>query len=121
MPKQNTSTGQSLVRPNTAICSLSGSSPLTKRTKIFLNELAINSMRLEGSLPRHIMLERVLTWYPASAHKIAEHQINEVLIIAAAGLIDFVAEPVQEIGIEPDGDAGLASRYRDHGSALALA
>ena len=47
--------------------------------------------------------------------------IHHGLVVAAAAGVHLLPEPVQEIGVDPDGDAGLARLIRNLRAALPLA
>lgn len=63
---------------------------------------------------------RVLPWLALSAHEIPQREVNQALIVAAARSVHFVAEPVQNVLIQPDGDTRLPCGHRHHGSTLTL-
>ena len=65
--------------------------------------------------------ERALQRLPPSADEIAQRKINKRLIVASAGAIDFIPEPVQKVIIQPNRYSDLALRNGQYDPAFALA
>lgn len=65
--------------------------------------------------------QRFLERLAAAIHNVSERLIDQALVIAAAGFVYLVTEPVQDLGVEADSDPDLASGERHDGAARASA
>lgn len=57
----------------------------------------------------------------AALYMVPEYPIHHRLVVAATGGIDPVAEPAEDIVVDPNGDPGLTRRGREDRAALAFA
>jgi len=59
--------------------------------------------------------------FVGAADVLAQGFVDQRLVVAAAGFVDLMTEPVENIVIEPDGDPGFPLGNREHRAALAFA
>jgi hypothetical protein len=65
--------------------------------------------------------ERLLERLTLPVHVLSQSDIDESLVVTAAGCMDLPLEPFDEVIVQTNGDASLSRRHRNHRTPLSLA
>src|ERR1019366_2438166 len=64
--------------------------------------------------------QRLLERFPASGDVLAERRVDEVLVAPAAGGVNLLPEPPEDVLVQANRDSGLAARHGDDRTPFSL-
>ena len=66
----------------------------------------------------HHAPQRLFQRLLSSLYVLSQDAVDEGLVVPTASIVDLLAEPIQHVVVETDGDTRLPGRRRHHGTAL---